>query len=71
MNGLTREEFYDFQNKILELTYETLSTVDFHYLHGDSYVMILYYVIEVMQKQVEELSQEFEAIRDANKRHAE
>lgn len=71
MNGLTNEEWHNFQNKILELTYETLSTVDFHFLHGDSYVMILYYVIELMQKQVEELSQEFEAIRDKNKRHAE
>lgn len=71
MNGLTNEEWHDFQDKILELTYETLSTVDFHFLHGDSYVMILYYVIEVMQRQLDELKQEFEAIRDANKRHAE
>lgn len=71
MNGLTNEEWHDFQDKILELTYETLSTVDFHFLHGDSYVMILYYVIEVMQRQLDELKQEFETIRDANKRHAE
>ena len=71
MNGLTNEEWHDFQDKILELTYETLSTVDFHFLHGDSYVMILYYVIEVIQRQLDELKQEFEAIRDANKRHAE
>lgn len=71
MNGLTNEEWHNFQDKILELTYETLSTVDFHFLHGDSYVMILYYVIEVMQRQLDELKQEFEAIRDANKRHAE
>lgn len=71
MSGLTNEEWHDFQDKILELTYETLSTVDFHFLHGDSYVMILYYVIEVMQRQLDELKQEFETIRDANKRHAE
>lgn len=71
MNGLTNEEWHNFQDKILELTYETLSTVDFHFLHGDSYIMILYYVIEVMQRQLDELKQEFEAIRDANKRHAE
>lgn len=71
MNGLTNEEWHNFQDKILELTYETLSTVDFHFLHGDSYVMILYYVIEVMQRQLDELKQEFETIRDANKRHAE
>ena len=71
MNGLTREEWHDFKDKILELTNETLSCVDFHYLHGDSYVMILYYVTEVMRRQLDELNQEFEVLRDAKKEHAE
>ena len=71
MNGLRREEWHDFKDRLLELTYELQNTVDFHYLHGDSYVMILYYTLEVMRKQLDELNQEFEALRDAKKQHAE
>lgn len=67
MNAMTHEELDDMRAEILQITYFTLNTIDWHYLHAHSYICTLYFAIEEMQKHLDAMRQEFSELHDREK----
>lgn len=64
---MTHEELTDLRDEFLQITYFTLNTIDWHYLHERSYLYAKYFAIEGMQKHLDEMRQEFSELHDREK----